>query len=85
MSESEEYADTVQQATKGELVARGIMGGIVGLSGVVTVFSVLTIGYPHPITNEAALLTVMAVFAAVLVRAIQIAARRMEVGQWSQN
>jgi len=65
---SENHADSGYQTTRGDLVARSIMGGMVGLFGAVTVISALHFGYPHELTHEAAILTVMAVFAALVVR-----------------
>jgi len=70
-----------QQPTKGDLVARGIMGAVIGLSGLATVLSVVYFGFPHPTTNEAALLTVLAVIAALEVRLVQRSMPKKEVAQ----
>ncbi len=58
-----------------------IMGGMVALFGAVTVASGFHFGYPHQLTYEAALLTVMAVFGTILVHAAPKAAVRLGVGQ----
>lgn len=58
-----------------------IMGGMVALFGALTIGSVYYFGFPHQLTYEAALLTVMAVFGTMLVHAAPKVVVRLGVGQ----
>jgi len=80
MSDTQQTGD---QQINGEVPREvdAIMGGMVALFGTVTVASGLYLGYPHQLTYEAALLTVMAVFGTMLVHAAPKAAVRLGVGK----